>query len=157
MPASFLALLANERPLINIDITLALNLAVWLGLFFFLRAVLWRPMLDLIEAREQGTEGTRKEALRLEHEGRELKAKLTTDLAAARATAVAERDALRAEGARRDAEITAKVRDEVAAKVETLRADLAAQRERARTELMSAVPALAEEMVAKVMRREVRS
>ena len=57
-----LALLANERPLINIDITLLLNAGVWFVLFFFLRATLWRPMLALIDAREAGTEGARTEA-----------------------------------------------------------------------------------------------
>ena len=56
MPLSLL-LVANERPLINIDVTLFVNLGVWAVLFFFLRAVLWKPMLDLIDAREAGTEG----------------------------------------------------------------------------------------------------
>jgi hypothetical protein len=38
-----LALVANERPLINIDITLLLNLGLWFVLFFFLKSTFWGP------------------------------------------------------------------------------------------------------------------
>lgn len=157
MPAPFLLLLANERPLINIDITLLLNLGVWLVLFFFLRAVLWKPMLDLIEAREAGTEGARKTAAKLEHDAKDLRERLTKELSSARAAATAERDSLRAEGTRRDAEITAKVRDEVAASVEKQRAEIASQKQQVRGEIMGLVPALAADIATKVLRREVRS
>ena len=156
MPLSLL-LVANERPLINIDVTLFVNLGVWAVLFFFLRAVLWKPMLDLIDAREAGTEGARAQAAALSAEAKGLEAKLTAQLAAARAAAASERDALRAEGARRDAEIGAKVRDEVHAAVEKQRAALAAQRAAVRAEVAGVVPALAAEIASKVLRREVRS
>jgi F-type H+-transporting ATPase subunit b len=152
-----LLLVANERPLINIDITLLLNLGVWLTLFFFLRAVLWKPMLDLIDAREAGTEGARAEAARLESEAKELRERLNTQLALARTNATAARDELRKEGQRREAELTAKVRDEVAAAVEAQRAKLASERAGVRTEVMASVPAIAADIVARVLRREVRS
>ncbi len=157
MPSSFLWLVANERPLINIDITLVLNLGVWLALFFFLRAVLWKPMLDLLDAREQGTEGARKDAERLAAESKDLRARLDADLAAARAKGVGARDALRAEGSKRDAEIAAKVRDEVNATLEARRTELAAQLASARKDVMASVPALAADIASKVLRREVRS
>lgn len=157
MPAHLLTLVANERPLINIDITLVLNLCVWIGLFLFLRAVLWKPMLDLIDAREQGTEGSRHDATRLAGESRELKAKLESDLSAARAAAAEERKRLTDEGRARDAELTAKVRDEVAASVESQRAELMKQKAAIRAEIMAAVPGIAAEIASKVLRREVRS
>ncbi len=157
MPASFLLLVANERPLINIDITLLLNLGVWLALFLFLRATLWKPMLDLIEAREAGTEGARKLAADLDRDAKDLKEKLTKELTAARVSATSERDALRADGAKRDAEITAKVRDEVNALVEKQRADIAAQGKKVRVDVLATVPALAADIATKVLRREVRS
>ncbi len=156
MPLSLL-LVANERPLINIDVTLFVNLGVWAVLFFFLRAVLWKPMLDLIDAREAGTEGARAQAATLSAEAKGLEAKLTAQLAAARAAAASERDALRAEGACRDSEIGAKVRDEVHAAVEKQRAALAAQRAAVRAACAGVVPALAAEIASKVLRREVRS
>ncbi len=157
MPAPFLLLVANERPLINIDVTLLLNLGVWLTLFFFLRAVLWKPMLDLIEAREAGTEGARKLAASLEHDAKDLREKLTKELSAARVSAAADRDALRAEGAKRDAELTAKVREEVNAQVGAQRAEIAAQKIKVRGEIMALVPSLATDIATKVLRREVRS
>jgi len=157
MPLSPLLLVANERPLINIDVTLFVNLGVWLALFFFLRAVLWKPMLDLIDAREAGTEGARHKAVELDAQAKELRARLTAELATARTGAAAERDALRAEGAKRDAEITAKVREEVGVAVEKQRAELAAQRKAVRAEIAGVIPALAAEIASKVLRREVRS
>jgi F-type H+-transporting ATPase subunit b len=156
MPAPFLLLVANERPLINIDVTLLLNLGVWLALFFFLRAVLWKPMLDLIEAREAGTEGARKSAARLEHDAKDLRERLSKELTAARLAAAGERDVLRAEGAKRDAELTAKVRDEVNAHVERQRAEIAVQKQKVRGEIMALVPSLASDIATKVLRREVR-
>jgi F-type H+-transporting ATPase subunit b len=157
MPASFLLLVANERPLINIDITLLLNLGVWLALFLFLRATLWKPMLDLIEAREAGTEGARTLAADLDRDAKDLKEKLAKELTAARVSATAERDALRADGAKRDGEITARVRDEVNALVDKQRADIAAQGKKVRVDVLAAVPALAADIATKVLRREVRS
>ncbi len=157
MPAPLLLLVANERPLINIDATLLLNLGIWVALFLFLRAVLWKPMLDLIDAREAGTEGARKAASDLEHSAKALQERLTKELSAARTSATAERDALRAEGMKRDAEITAKVRDEVAASVEAQRAQIATQKKKVRDEVLATVPALAADIATKVLRREVRS
>ena len=156
MPLSLL-LVANERPLINIDVTLFVNLGVWAALFFFLRAVLWKPMLDFIDAREAGTEGARAQAAALNAEAKELESKLSTKLSAARAEATVARDALRAEGAKRDAEISAKAREEVHAAVEKQRAELAAQGKAVRAEVAGVVPALAAEIASKVLRREVRS
>ena len=138
LPNDLALLVANERPLINVDVTLLLNLGVWFALFFFLRATLWKPMLAVIEAREAGTAGARADAATLDAEARALKASLDTQLTAARTTA-------------------AKAREEIMATVEKQRADIAAQRERVRGEVLALVPELARSIAAKVLRREVQS
>ena len=157
MPNVLALLVANERPLINIDVTLLLNLGVWLVLFFFLRATLWKPMLALIDAREAGTAGARKEAARLGAEAKTLRGSLDEQLAAARASAAKAREALRAEGARTEVELLGKAREEVNAAVEKQRADIAAQRAKLHSELMALVPELARSIAARVLRREVQS
>ena len=85
MTGPFLLLVANERPLINVDVTLLINLGLWFALFLFLRATFWGPMLALITAREEGTEGSRAEATRLDAEAKELRAELATQREALRA------------------------------------------------------------------------
>lgn len=157
MPNVLALLVANERPLINIDVTLLLNLGVWLALFFLLRATLWKPMLALIDAREAGTAGARDEAARLDAEAKTLKGSLDEGLAAARSSAAKAREALRADGARTEVELLGKAREEVNAAVEKQRADIAAQRAKLQGEVMALVPELAQGIAARVLRREVRS
>ena len=157
MPNVLALLVANERPLINVDITLLLNLGVWLVLFFLLRATLWKPMLALIDAREAGTAGARDEAARLDAAGKALRGSLDEQLAAARSSAAKAREALRAEGTRTEVALLGKAREEVNAAVEKQRADIAAQRVKLHGEVMTMVPELAQGIAARVLRREVRS
>lgn len=150
-------LLANERPLINIDITLLMNIALWFALFFFLRATLWGPMLKLIAAREAGTEGSRAEARRLEADARALREKVDAQLKAARADASRLREELRSQGSAQESTILTAARADVNASVEREKVDLRAQRDRVRDEVMAQVPGIASDIAAKALRREVRA
>lgn len=152
-----LFLLANDRPLINVDITLFANIALWFVLFFVLKAWFWGPMLDVFTAREEGIEGTRKTARTLEEEARALRERLDRDLKDARAAASAEREGLRKEGQRQEAELLGAAQAEVTARVARNREALAAQRESLRAEVLAEVPGLAAAIASKVLRREVRS
>jgi F0F1-type ATP synthase membrane subunit b/b' len=154
MPNVLLALVANERPLINIDITLLLNLGLWFILFFFLKSTFWGPVLDLIEAREKGTEGARAEAARLEAEAKKLRDQVDGRLRAARADASRDREALRQAGSKQESEVLAKVRAEVNALVEKERAALGARRTDLRRDVLAAVPALAADIARKALRQE---
>ena len=100
-----LALVANERPLINIDITLLLNLGLWFVLFFFLKSTFWGPVMDLIEAREKGTEGARAEAATLEARAKKLREQVAEKLRGARPDATPQRDALPPAGTKTGPEV----------------------------------------------------
>lgn len=157
MSGTFLLLVANERPLINVDITLLLNIGVWLLLFFFLRSTFWGPMLRLIAAREEGTEGLRTEAAELRKQATGLRTDFDARHQNALQGAQGERKVLQDEGKRRADEILAKVREEVNASLETQRATLATERAKVRKEVQATVPALAADIAAKILRREVRA
>lgn len=154
MSTVLLALVANDRPLINIDVTLLLNLGLWFGLFFFLKSTFWGPMLDLIEAREKGTEGARAEAARLEAEAKKLRDDVDAKLRDARTESARAREALRQAGNKQEAEVLATVRTEVTALVEQERAALASLRTELRREVLAAVPALASDIARKALRQE---
>lgn len=157
MQGQLLLLVANDRPLINVDITLLLNIGLWVALFFFLKATFWGPMLDLLAAREEGTEGARRDAAKLSAEAKNLRTDLEDQLKGARDAAARQREALRAEGTKQETALLEKVRAEVAASVEKQKAEVAVQRDKVRTEVLATVPALAADMAARVLRREVRS
>jgi len=157
MTGSFLLLVANERPLINVDVTLLLNLGLWFALFLFLRATFWGPMLALITAREAGTEGSRDDATRLDAETKKLRADLDARTKEARLVATRQREELRLEGLRQEAELTTKVRGEVADELARRRAELATQRAALEAEVQTVIPGLARDIAAKVLRREVLS
>lgn len=148
--------LANERPLINVDITLLLNMGLWFVLFFFLRATFWKPMLDLIAAREEGTEGARSDAARIDADARKLRASFDEKLQAARQSASRARETVREEGRTAETALMAKVRTEVSGRAEARRAELQTLRTSLRAEVLTAVPALARDIASKVLRREVQ-
>lgn len=150
-------LVANERPLINFDSTLLINIGLWLILFFLLRGLLWEPMLKLIAAREGGTEGAREQARTLQAEAKKLREEYDSKLAATRKDAAAERDRVRTTATTREAQILAEARGKVLAAVERQRGELAVQRDAIRKELDATVPALAAELATKVLGREVKS
>lgn len=154
MPNVLLALVANERPLINIDITLLLNIGLWFVLYFFLKSTFWGPVMDLIEAREKGTDGARANAATLEADAKKLREQVDEKLRAARGDASKAREALRLDGSRQEAEVLAKVRSEVTALLDTERAALDTRRSELRRDVLAAVPALASDIARKALRQE---
>ena len=148
-----LALVANERPLINIDITLLLNIGLWFVLFFFLKSTFWGPVMDLIEAREKGTEGARAEAASLEARAKKLREQVDERLRAARTDASRERESLRQAGSKAESEVLSTVRGEVNALVESERAALAARKVELRADVLAAVPAIASDIARKALRQ----
>jgi F-type H+-transporting ATPase subunit b len=157
MPQSHLYLLATERPLINIDATVLVTIVLWLVLFGLLRALLWGPMIRLITAREAGTEGSRLTARKLETEARAKEVAYRTAQRNARAMAAAERDRLRAEALRHEADVLTAARAQVNATLEVRRAQIQGERARVEAEIKATVPQLAREIAAKVLGREVAS
>jgi F-type H+-transporting ATPase subunit b len=152
-----LHLVANERPLINIDGTLFINVLLWIVLFVMLRGLLWKPMLRLIAAREAGMQGSRETARDLELDAQKKRVEFEDAQRKARSAATEERDRIRGEGSRTEAQLLADARREVNEMVDKQRAEINAQREQLRTEIRATVPALAGDIASKVLGREVRA
>ena len=152
-----LYLVANERPLINIDATLFINIVLWLILFLLLRPLLWAPMLKLIAARESGMEGSRDDAKHLEKEARTRKAEYEAAQKKARAGAAAERDSMRADAKKKEAEILAVARGRIQTAMDAQRSEIRKQRDAVQAEIRATIPVLASEIASKVLGREVRS
>ncbi|MEI8256531.1 MAG: ATP synthase F0 subunit B [Deltaproteobacteria bacterium] len=150
-------LVANERPLINVDATLFINIGLWIFLFVALRGLLWEPMIKLITAREAGMQGSRDKAGSLQTDAKATKAAYDLAMKQARESAQQGRDKLRADGKKKEAEILATARDTTQASLDAQRASLRTQSETLRSDIRASVPQLASEIASKVLGREVRS
>jgi len=157
MNSLYLAVLANERPLINVDGTLLIDMALWLLLFAVLRPLLWKPMLRLIDAREAGMEGMRDRARQLGSEAGAQKAEYEESFKRARAAAQAERERLRTDAKRKEADVLGEARRTTGITLEQQRASMRQQKTTLQAEVMAMIPRLAAEMASKVLGREVRS
>ncbi len=150
-------MLANERPLINVDITILMIIGLWLVLYVFLKATFWKPVLNVIVAREEGTEGLRKEARKLDADSQKAHEALDAALHKARASVAAQRVQLQNDGRRQEGEILALVRDEVNRSLAVGRTEIEAQRQTLQAELRTTIPGIAAELTTRLLRRAVQS
>jgi F-type H+-transporting ATPase subunit b len=142
---------------VDLDLTLFVQLGFFLVLLFVLKPTLFDPMMRLFEEREKRIEGTRHEATKEDERSAKALAKYEAICAKGREAGAVERDALRAEGTKREQEILTQVRAEVAATLEQGRAAIAAETKAARKDLEGEVRSLGRETASRVLGREVAS
>jgi len=140
---------------VDLDATLLVPIALFVVLLLILKPLLFEPMLKLFEEREKRIEGTRRQASKEDERSAKALAKYEAVLAKAREAGSAERDALRAEGVRKEAETMARVRSLVASTIEQGRASLANEAKSARSDLADDAGALGRTIAARVLGREV--
>ncbi|MBX3224114.1 MAG: H(+)-transporting ATPase [Labilithrix sp.] len=140
---------------VDLDASLLVQIVLFVVLLVFLKPLLFEPMLKLFEEREKRIEGTRREASKEDERSAKALAKYEAVLAKAREAGAAERDALRAEGAKTEAEIMARVRSLAATTIEQGRAALASEAKRTRAELTSEASVLGRAIASQVLGREV--
>ena len=142
---------------VDLDLTLFVQLGFFLVLLFVLKPTLFDPMMRLFEEREKRIEGTRHEATKEDERSAKALAKYEAICAKGREAGAVDRDALRAAGTKREQEILAKVRAEVAATLEQGRAAIAVETRAARQELEGEVRVLGREAASRALGREVKS
>jgi F-type H+-transporting ATPase subunit b len=102
------ALLASVT--VDLDKSVLVQMALFGLLILLLDPLLFRPMLRLFALREQRTDGARAEARAMQERAAELLANYESEVARIKATAGAERDALRRETAALEASMLAEAR-----------------------------------------------
>ncbi|MDF2697662.1 MAG: synthase sector subunit b [Labilithrix sp.] len=140
---------------VDLDASLLVQIVLFVVLLLILKPLLFEPMLKLFEEREKRIEGTRREASKEDERSAKALAKYEAVLAKAREAGAAERDALRAEGLRKEAEIMAGVRSVAAATIEQGRAALANEAKKTRTDLSAETAVLGRTIASRVLGREV--
>ena len=151
------ALFSEGAVTVDLDASLLIHLVFFLVLLLVLKPVLFDPMMRLFEEREKRIEGTRHQATKEDERSAKALAKYETALAKAREEGARERDALRTEGQKREAELMGRVRAEVSETLEKGRTETTKESQTAREQLRSDARGLARDMAARVLGREVAS
>jgi F-type H+-transporting ATPase subunit b len=141
---------------LDFDNTVIFQAALFLLLFLVLRPLLFDPMLRIFALREERTEGAKATARELQERAGELLTKYETELSRVTRSATEERDKLRAETARLEAEIMRDARDAVTKIIEQGRKSIEAEVDKVRFDLGRESERTASLIVQRVLGREVQ-
>jgi F-type H+-transporting ATPase subunit b len=152
-----LASAAARGPEIDVNPSFALlQFVVFAALIVVLKPLLFDPVLKVFEAREQRTDGARSEARDMQERAGELLRKYEVELANVNRVAAEERDKLRSETAKLEAEILEQARGAAEKILAEGRGKLGVEVAALRAELRAGNPAVARELASAVLGREVR-
>ena len=154
--SAFLGALLSGGSIIDLDGTVFVQLAMFFIAFVLLYALVFKPMVAVLESREQAIDGAKDEAKQLEQEVKQKQATFEAELRKVRTASGEERERLRAEGLELERKLLERVRGETTMVVNDARARLDIEARRARTELSSGRAELARQIASKVIEREVQ-
>jgi F-type H+-transporting ATPase subunit b len=154
--SAILGALLSGGSIIDLDGTVFVQLAMFFIAFFVLRALVFKPMIALLDAREEAIDGAKDQAKRLEIEVKEKQATFEAELRKVRGASGEERDRLRAEGQELERRLLEKVRVETQKLVGDAKTRLDGEAQLARQTLAAQRPELAREIASKVLGREVQ-
>lgn len=147
--------LASGHPLIDIDLTVVVQFALFLILMVISNKFLFQPYLALRERRRAGIEGARDEAVRMSAQADAKLEDFERQLATARDRANDEGRKVRAEAVVHERETTDKARAEAQQSIDEATAKMRSETEAARAQLMPQAQALAKSIASKLLGREV--
>ena len=153
MHQDFVSLAAH--PLIDIDLTVVIQFALFLIMFAIGNAFLFQPYLKLRERRKQGIDGARAEAEQMSTQADTELAEYEKKLAAARNRANEEGRKVRAEAAAHEKTVTDASRAEAQKAIDEATAKMRAETDAARLQLLPQANTLARQIASKLLGREV--
>jgi F-type H+-transporting ATPase subunit b len=141
---------------VDFDLTFLAQFLLFTLFIIVIKPLLFDPMLKVFEEREKRTEGAKQKARVMDEQAGQILSRYEAELDKVRREANAERDRLRAETARIEAQIMAQARAETAKIIEEGKARIASEMAALRQELEATRPALASEIATRIMGREVK-
>jgi F-type H+-transporting ATPase subunit b len=141
--------------IVDLDATFFIQLGLFFVVFVLLWALLFRPVVRLIEARREATEGRSQRAEEIGREAERLAADVDSQIAGARRAASAERDRMVEQARRRQREVDERAREQSRAEIARARQKMEREGGRVRTELEAEVENLAEKVAGRVLGRSL--
>jgi len=147
--------LLSSSPILDLDATLFVYIGVFFALFFILRALVFKPMMALFDAREKAIDGAKQDAKDLEKRAEEKLLAFEVEMAKVRREVGAERDRMKAEAMRTERQLIDKVEGETSRLVHDAEAQMNKEATVLREQIAASSPALARQIAAKLLGREV--
>lgn len=154
--SAFLGALLSGGAIVDLDGTVFVQLAMFFIAFAVLYALVFKPMIALLDARDHAIEGARDEAKQLESDVQTKQASFEAELRRVRGTANEERERLRSEGQELERKLLDRVRVETQNLVNEARTRLEGEAGTARAELAAQRNELARDIASRVLGREVQ-
>jgi F-type H+-transporting ATPase subunit b len=148
---------AGGHPLIDIDLTVFVQFALFLILFYLSNKLLFQPYLKLRERRKLGIDGARDEAERMTAEADAKLADYEKQVAVARSRANEEARKVRSDATNHERETTDQARAAAQQSIDEAQATVRNETAAARAELMPQADAIARQLASKLLGREVQS
>lgn len=140
-------------PAVDVDGTMLIQAGLFLGLYFVLRPLLFKPWIEVLERRHQNIEGALENAEELNRKVAKLEKDSGARLDRAREEALALRSDVRAKSESEQSNILAKAREQASKDLEEARLKARREAADARRVLESEVDTLASDVFLKVMGR----
>ena len=141
--------------MLTIDYSVWLQIVSFLILWFLVNKLLFKPYIELLETREERTEGARAEAVELTAEADRLKIEYDKTIAEATAEARAIKDTISQEAARTRAQILHQANEEALRHLELARATIQREFEGALQQAAREAEVLGGAMAEKILGRPV--
>ena len=154
-PTLFDALLLSAGGPLDFDKTVLYQMILFLGLMLVLKPLVFDPVLKVFALREERTEGARAEARRLQEKAGELLREYESELARVQQVAAEERQRLRNETTKLEAEILDEAREVTTRMIDDGRRRIADQVNKIRFDLGRQSERLSRDIATKVLGREV--
>ena len=141
--------------MIQINITLIIQIINFLVFMLLLNALLYKPVVAKIRERETRIRKDREKAAELDQQVQEQEKRHQEELAVARQQGALEKNALTAEAKKKEAAILDKARLEAARIVEDMKASIRVEAEQVRKALAAEMAPLAQSIFEKILGRPV--
>lgn len=157
MPSSLAitVLLAKEPSVIDLDATIFIQMGVFFCAFFILKFLVFKPVMDVFDARENASDGAVRDAQRMEAEAAEKRAHFEGELRKVSAAASEERDKQRGEAQKLARELTEQARQQAQQIQKTAKEKLDTDAAVTRARTLAEVPQLARQIAEKMLGRSL--
>lgn len=143
--------------MITVDITLVIHIINMIVLMFVLNAILYKPVLGILEKRQEKLDALSDDVEQFEQNARHRQAEVDKKMRQASAKAKKALDGARSEAQAVGAEKVAAIRQEADGEKEKQLADVKTQVDAARKELLDNVTGFAQEMAGKILGRSLKA
>ncbi len=142
--------------MINLDITLLIQVLNFLVLMFILNIILYKPLMKVMDDRQKRIDDAHDEVRSLEETIKDKVAAYEAKLREARASAMEQREEIKNQGTEAAKGILGQARDEVSEMIQGFKTKVSAEKEAARQILQKQTEQIAQEISEKVLGRSVQ-